>query len=66
MKLNNLKTINEVSYIQNLGVEEMFRFFQKATDKQKEQMKQLIAKKAYNAAWKLLQQVLNTTLYPLK
>lgn len=66
MKLNNLKTINEISYIQNLGVEEMFRFFQKATDKQKEQMKQLIAKKAYNAAWKLLQQVLNTTLYPLK
>lgn len=57
MKLNEIKSLGEASYSGNIGMMEMFKFYQIATDKQKAQMKQLLAAQDFAAAWKFLQDV---------
>lgn len=63
MKLQELKSLCEASYPGNIGVMEMFRFYEKASIEQKKLMKELIAKKAYDLAWKLLQDVTGVKLH---
>lgn len=56
--------LSEAAYKGNIGMMEMFKFFQKATEEQKAQLKKLIADKKQDEAWELLQQVTGTKLSP--
>ena len=62
MKLQELRPLCEASYPGNIGAMEMFKFYQIASAEQKRLMKELIAKKAYDLAWKLLQDVVGVKL----
>jgi len=64
MKIHELN-LNEASYPENLGMVEMFKFYQRANDEQKERMKDLLIKKQFDPAWDLLQKVLGVTLHNL-
>jgi hypothetical protein len=66
MKLQELKQLDEASYPGNLGMMEMFKFYQVATDAEKIHMKQLIANKSFDEAWEFLQKVTGVTLHPAK
>lgn len=57
--------LTEASYRGNIGVMEMFKFYNVATDEQKAKMKQLIADKNNDEAWALLQNVLKVKLHSL-
>lgn len=57
--------LTEASYRGNIGVMEMFKFYNVATDEQKAKMKQLIADKNNDEAWALLQKVLKVKLHSL-
>lgn len=65
MKLQELKPLDEASYPGNLGMMEMFKFYQKATDKEKQKMKKLIAANKLKEAWDFLQEVTGVKLKPL-
>lgn len=62
MKLQELKQLDEATYPGNIGMMEMFKFYQVATPSQKDTMKTLISKKFFDKAWEYLQQVLGITL----
>lgn len=47
----------EARYPGNIGMMEMAKFFQVATDEEKAQLKRLIAASKHDEAWRLLQQV---------
>lgn len=55
--LEALAPLNEESYIGNLGVMEMMKFYTVATEQQKVKMRQFLAKKDYDGAWQFLQDV---------
>lgn len=57
-----MKIKKEAAYAGNLGMMEMFKFYQIATDEQKAKMKSLIAKKDMDGAWELLKQVTGVEL----
>ena len=61
MKLQELfeteKDVNEAAYTGNIGMMEMFKFYEKATIEQKNKMKALISGKKMKEAWEFLQQV---------
>ncbi len=63
MKLQDLKQLDEAAYPGNLGMMEMFKFYQVASDEQKKLMKSLISKKLFDKAWELLQQVTGVKLH---
>jgi hypothetical protein len=65
MKLNELKPLDEASYPGNLGMMEMFKFYQVATEDQKKKMKSLIAHNKIKDAWELLQTVTGVKLHAL-
>ena len=65
MRLQELKQLDEASYPGNLGMMEMFKFYQVATPEEKAHMKQLIANKELNAAWEFLQKVTGVELHPI-
>jgi hypothetical protein len=63
MKLKELTTpLNEASYHGNIGMVEMFKFYEIADQKQKELMKKLLDKKHFDTAWKFLQKVTGVKL----
>ena len=62
MKLNQ---ILELAYPKNLGVMEMFKFYQLASKAEKDQMQALINKNDFNACWELLQRVTGVKLAPV-
>jgi hypothetical protein len=64
MKLRDVKPIlNELSYPSNIGMMEMFKFYQTASGEQKAEMKTLLAAKDFKKAWELLQQVTGVKLH---
>jgi hypothetical protein len=64
MKLHDIKPLSEASYPGNIGMMEMFKFYQIASEEDKKQMKELISKKLFDAAWQLLQKVTGVNLHP--
>lgn len=56
-------SLHEASYEGNIGMMEMFKFYQIATPEQKTQMKKLIFDKKTEAAWELLQKVTGVKLH---
>lgn len=54
------------SYSGNLGMVEMFKFYQVATDVQKEQMKEFITTKNIRKAWDFLHLVIGVKLDPIE
>lgn len=62
MKLPLLETLAEATYKGNIGMMEMFKFYQIASDQQKEEMKRLLADGKQDEAWTLLQSVTGTKL----
>lgn len=66
MKLEELKKLDEASYPGNIGMMEMFTFYQKATEEQKNKMKQLLSKKKFEEAWEFLQNVTGVKLHAAK
>ena len=65
MKLHHLKPLDEAAYPGNLGMMEMFAFYQKASDEEKRKMKDFISKKLFKDAWELLQKVTGVKLNDL-
>lgn len=63
MLLREFYELNEASYPGNLGMMEMFKFYEKASNEQKRLMKELISKKLFDGAWELLQQVTGVKLH---
>lgn len=62
MKLPLLETLAEATYKGNIGMMEMFKFHQMASDAQKEEMKKLLSAGKEDEAWKLLQSVTGVKL----
>lgn len=62
MKISEVAKIDEIRYPGNVGVMEMVKFYQVATEEQKILMKKLIAENRTEEAWQLLQQVSGTKL----
>lgn len=60
MKLSDL---SEASYPGNIGVMEMVKFYQIATDNQKAKMRDLLDNKKHLEAWKFLQKVVKVKLH---
>ena len=58
----NFKTFLEATYKGNIGMMEMFKFYQIATSQQKAKMKELLTSGKQTEAWEFLQQVTNTEL----
>ncbi len=63
MNFKDFLYLLEASYEGNIGMMEMFKFYQVATDEQKAQMKDLIFDKKMDEAWELLQQVIGIKLH---
>jgi hypothetical protein len=57
MKILEVTQIDELNYPGNIGMMEMARFYQVATQEQKLHMKSLIAQQKTEEAWKFLQEV---------
>jgi len=53
----------EAAYAGNIGVMELVKFYDKATDNDKSTMKKLIAQKNNREAWKLVQKVTGVKLH---
>lgn len=64
MRLQDIKKLDEASYPGNIGMMEMFKFYQKATADQKAKMKKLLDGKHFDEAWEFLQQVTGVKLQP--
>ena len=54
----------EASYSGNIGMMEMFKFYQVATSEQKSKMKELITSGKQAEAWEFLQKVTGMELQP--
>lgn len=54
--------LHEAAYVGNIGMMEMYRFYQIATDREKAQMKLLIAAGEQEKAWELLKKVTGSRL----
>jgi hypothetical protein len=63
VKLEEIVMI-EAAYKGNIGMMEMFKFYQKATSAEKTKMKQLLDAKKFDEAWEFLQQVTGVELEP--
>lgn len=62
MKLSDIRPLTEASYKGNIGMMEMFKFYQVATTEQKQKMKSLIEAGKQEEAWEFLQQVTGVKL----
>ena len=63
MKLEEIVML-EAAYKGNIGMMEMFKFYQKATPAEKAKMKQLLDAKKFDDAWEFLQEVTGMKLEP--
>ena len=59
------KDVNEAAYTGNIGMMEMFKFYEKASESEKKTMKELITAKKMKEAWDFLQKVTGVSLNPL-
>ncbi len=57
IKLKKNNDISEVAYDGNLGFHEMFQFYNKANDSQIDKLEDLIKRKKFKEAWRLVQNV---------
>lgn len=57
MRLPLLEMLSEANYKGNIGMMEMIKFYQIATEDQKREMKDLITAGRHEQAWHLLQTV---------
>ena len=64
MKVHQI--IDEASYVGNLGMMEMFKFYKVASETQKRKMRDLLAKGFKKEAWEFLQQVTGIKLKDLE
>ena len=64
MNFKDYLSLHEASYEGNIGMMEMFKFYQVATPEQKAKMKALIFDKKQNEAWEFLQSVTGVRLQP--
>ena len=55
IKLKKNNDISEVAYDGNLGFHEMFQFYNKANDSQIDKLEDLIKRKKFKEAWRLVQ-----------
>ena len=55
--------VDEAAYIGNIGAMEMFKFYQKASEEQKNKLKSLINGKKNKEAWSLVQDVTGVKLH---
>lgn len=62
IKLKKTKHISEVAYDGNLGFHEMFMFYNKANDSQVDKLEDLIKRKKFKDAWRLVQNVTSMVL----
>jgi hypothetical protein len=62
MKLSEFVNIDEASYEGNIGMMEMFKFYQLADQNTKYLMKKLISQGKNKEAWELLQKVVGVKL----
>jgi len=58
-----LKQLDEAAYSGNIGVMELFKFHQKASQKQKDVLQSHIKSKKHKEAWKLVQDVTGVKLH---
>lgn len=58
--------IEEASYPGNIGMMEVFKFFQIADEKQKKKFNDLVKNKKEKEAWNFMQQVTGIKLHPVK
>ncbi len=65
MRLKDVFII-EAAYPGNIGAMEMFRFYQIASDAEKEQLQQLLDAELYDEVWELLKKVTKVNLFPLR
>lgn len=64
MKLLGEIALYEAAYKGNIGVMEMVKFYQIATDAEKSKMKGLLRDEKFGEAWDFLQQVTGVRLHP--
>jgi len=55
--------LNEASYAGNIGIMELIKFKQKASDEQKKQFDKHVADKKHKEAWQLVQNVTGVKLH---
>lgn len=65
MRLSEFVNIDEAAYAGNIGMMEMFKFYQIADQNTKDLMKKLISQGKNREAWKLLQKVVDVKLKDL-
>ena len=63
MRLQEIKQLDEASYPGNIGMMEMCKFYQIASNEQKMEMKKLIAKELFDKCWELLEKVTGVKLH---
>lgn len=64
MNFKEFLSLSEASYEGNIGMMEMFKFYQVASPEQKAKMKALIFNHKQDEAWEFLQQVTGMKLRP--
>ena len=58
-----LNELNEAAYVGNIGVMELVKFYEKASQKQRDMLKSHIKNKNNKEAWKLVQDVTGVKLH---
>lgn len=58
-----LNELNEAAYVGNIGVMELVKFYEKASQKQRDMLKSFIKNKNNKEAWKLVQDVTGVKLH---
>jgi len=62
MRSKETPNLEEARYVGNIGMMEMFKFFNVATDKEKAHMKDLLFNKLQKEAWEFMQKVTGMSL----
>lgn len=62
MNFKDFLILSEASYVGNIGMMEMFKFFQRATPGEKARMKALLSSGNQDDAWKFLQKITGVKL----
>lgn len=63
MKINDIMT--EASYPGNIGAMEVFKFYQTASEDEKETFEELLNQERFDGAWELIQSVTGVRLHPM-
>jgi len=63
MQINDI--LQEASYPGNIGAMEVFKFYQTASDGEKEQLASMLDKNEITNAWELIKDVTGVQLHPM-